>query len=118
MRDTSSDLPRLRTPRTWYACGRTASTRRLAAAEQREKSGSMAKSGDRPCRTGSSSWVSSQAPDPLRSTRAGKGHRAIGREQALGALADGIRVCIHCRPDIELGVLGYRSGGGPAGRSI
>ena len=63
-------------------------------------------------------WVSSQAPDPLRSMRAERGRRAIGREQALGALADGIRVRIHCRPDIELGVLGQRSGGGPAGRSI
>ncbi|WP_406396788.1 DUF6233 domain-containing protein [Streptomyces sp. NBC_01653] len=28
------------------------------------------------------------------------------REQALAALADGIRACIHCRPDAELGVLG------------
>ncbi|MET8325085.1 DUF6233 domain-containing protein [Streptomyces sp. NPDC005181] len=37
---------------------------------------------------------------------AGKRHRAITREQALAALADGIRACIHCRPDTELGVLG------------
>ncbi|WP_326604310.1 DUF6233 domain-containing protein [Streptomyces sp. NBC_01800] len=36
---------------------------------------------------------------------AGKRHRAITREQALAALADGIRACIHCRPDTELGVL-------------
>ncbi|MGW9130604.1 DUF6233 domain-containing protein [Streptomyces sp. NPDC055681] len=28
------------------------------------------------------------------------------REQAPAALADGIRACIHCRPDTELGVLG------------
>ncbi|MFJ7947372.1 DUF6233 domain-containing protein [Streptomyces sp. NPDC096354] len=27
------------------------------------------------------------------------------REQAIAALADGIRACIHCRPDTELGVL-------------
>ncbi|WP_234432928.1 DUF6233 domain-containing protein [Streptomyces sp. NRRL S-1824] len=27
----------------------------------------------------------------------------MSREQAL---ADGIRACIHCRPDTELGVLG------------
>ncbi|MGW3735170.1 DUF6233 domain-containing protein [Streptomyces sp. NPDC005148] len=32
--------------------------------------------------------------------------RAITREQALAALADGIRACIHCRPGTELGVLG------------
>ncbi|WP_329161564.1 DUF6233 domain-containing protein [Streptomyces sp. NBC_01717] len=36
---------------------------------------------------------------------AGKRHRTITREQALAALADGIRACIHCRPDTELGVL-------------
>ncbi|MFF0401072.1 DUF6233 domain-containing protein [Streptomyces sp. NPDC005248] len=52
-----------------------------------------------------SSWASSRAP-PLRSTWAGQRHRAIGRGQALGALADGIRACIRCRPDTELGVLG------------
>ncbi|WP_457492787.1 DUF6233 domain-containing protein [Streptomyces sp. P5_D11] len=37
---------------------------------------------------------------------AGKRHRAITREQALAALADGIRACIHRRPDTELGVVG------------
>ncbi|MGW1653852.1 DUF6233 domain-containing protein [Streptomyces atratus] len=35
----------------------------------------------------------------------GKRHRAITREQALAALAKGIRACAHCRPDTELGVL-------------
>ncbi|MFF1962938.1 DUF6233 domain-containing protein [Streptomyces sp. NPDC058232] len=32
--------------------------------------------------------------------------RANTREQALAALANGIRASIHCRPDTELGVLG------------
>ncbi|WP_326631508.1 MULTISPECIES: DUF6233 domain-containing protein [unclassified Streptomyces] len=36
---------------------------------------------------------------------AGKRHRAITREQAIAALADGIRARIHCRPDTELAVL-------------
>ncbi|MGW9241298.1 DUF6233 domain-containing protein [[Kitasatospora] papulosa] len=35
----------------------------------------------------------------------GKRRRAITREQALGLLADGVRACIHCRPDTELGLL-------------
>ncbi|MFB6873781.1 DUF6233 domain-containing protein [Streptomyces sp. NPDC056323] len=35
----------------------------------------------------------------------GKRRRAISREQALAALAEGIRACAHCRPDTELGVL-------------
>ncbi|MFE9867446.1 DUF6233 domain-containing protein [Streptomyces sp. NPDC005506] len=34
-----------------------------------------------------------------------KRHRATTREQALAALADGIRARIRCRPDTELGVL-------------
>ncbi|MFI5635467.1 DUF6233 domain-containing protein [Streptomyces sp. NPDC051664] len=37
---------------------------------------------------------------------AGKRQRVITREQALAALADGMRAYIHCRPDTELGVLG------------
>ncbi|MFF3057022.1 DUF6233 domain-containing protein [Streptomyces sp. NPDC057909] len=37
---------------------------------------------------------------------AGKRQRIITWEQALAALADGVRACIHCRPDTELGVLG------------
>ncbi|MET8402953.1 DUF6233 domain-containing protein [Streptomyces sp900116325] len=34
------------------------------------------------------------------------GNRRLGvtREQALAALAHGIRTCIHCRPDTELGL--------------
>ncbi|MFB7916549.1 DUF6233 domain-containing protein [Streptomyces sp. NPDC056061] len=35
----------------------------------------------------------------------GKRHLPISREQALAALAEGIRACAHCRPDTELGVL-------------
>nr|WTB36191.1 DUF6233 domain-containing protein [Streptomyces sp. NBC_00830] len=37
---------------------------------------------------------------------AGKRQRSISHEQALAALDEGIRACIHCRPDTELGVLG------------
>ncbi|MFJ7947375.1 DUF6233 domain-containing protein [Streptomyces sp. NPDC096354] len=37
---------------------------------------------------------------------AGKRQRVITREHPLPALVDGIRACIHCRPDTELGVLG------------
>ncbi|MGC5008927.1 DUF6233 domain-containing protein [Streptomyces sp. DT203] len=39
--------------------------------------------------------------------RGGKRQRGITRDQALAALADGMRACIHCRPDTEFGVLGY-----------
>ncbi|MDX3764057.1 DUF6233 domain-containing protein [Streptomyces mirabilis] len=30
----------------------------------------------------------------------------MSREQAPAAPADGVRACIHCRPDAELGILG------------
>ncbi|MDX3767864.1 MULTISPECIES: DUF6233 domain-containing protein [unclassified Streptomyces] len=36
---------------------------------------------------------------------AGTRQRAITREQALAALADGIRAFIHCWPETELGVV-------------
>lgn len=36
----------------------------------------------------------------------GKRRREISREQALTALNEGVRACVHCRPDTELGVLG------------
>lgn len=31
--------------------------------------------------------------------------RSVTREQALQALVAGVRACIHCRPDTELGIL-------------
>ncbi|MFV5996549.1 DUF6233 domain-containing protein [Streptomyces sp. NPDC056231] len=36
---------------------------------------------------------------------AGKQLRAISRDQALAALADGIQACEVCRPDLVLGAL-------------
>ncbi|MDP5317390.1 DUF6233 domain-containing protein [Streptomyces poriferorum] len=35
----------------------------------------------------------------------GKRNRGITREQALSLLAGGLRACVHCRPDTELGLL-------------
>ncbi|MFB6705292.1 DUF6233 domain-containing protein [Streptomyces sp. NPDC056333] len=35
-----------------------------------------------------------------------KAPRAVTGEQALAALTDGIRACIQCRPDTELGAPG------------
>ncbi|MGW3100318.1 DUF6233 domain-containing protein [Streptomyces sp. NPDC001102] len=36
---------------------------------------------------------------------AGKRSRAISREQARHALADGVKACSHCQPDTALGML-------------
>lgn len=35
----------------------------------------------------------------------GRRRRTITREQALTALTEGVRACVHCRPDTALGVL-------------
>ncbi|RPK56266.1 hypothetical protein EES43_24800 [Streptomyces sp. ADI96-02] len=36
---------------------------------------------------------------------AGKRLRPITRDQAVNAIANGTRACIHCRPDTDLGIL-------------
>ncbi|MGY3676958.1 thioredoxin reductase [Streptomyces sp. TE33382] len=36
---------------------------------------------------------------------AGDRLKVISREQAQGALAEGVRACTHCRPDTQLGML-------------
>ncbi|MFD9833282.1 DUF6233 domain-containing protein [[Kitasatospora] papulosa] len=35
----------------------------------------------------------------------GRRRKAITREQALAALAEGVDACTHCRPDTDLGLL-------------
>ncbi|MET7497301.1 DUF6233 domain-containing protein [Streptomyces sp900116325] len=60
-------------------------------------------------RTGSLSSASGSVPGNIGIHVGGcytAGNRRLGvtREQALAALAHGIRTCIHCRPDTELGL--------------
>ncbi|MCX4967186.1 DUF6233 domain-containing protein [Streptomyces sp. NBC_00654] len=45
-------------------------------------------------------WGSTSAA----ATRRGERLKVISRDQALGALAEGIRACTHCRPDAALGM--------------
>ncbi|WP_030969749.1 DUF6233 domain-containing protein [Streptomyces sp. NRRL S-1824] len=105
-----SDLPRLRTLRTWHAMWVERIDEAIAAAEQRERERQQGEERRPP----TPDWIIELSVGvgarPIEvhvggCYAAGKRHRAITREQALAALADGIRACIHCRPDTELGVL-------------
>ncbi|WP_324607903.1 DUF6233 domain-containing protein [Streptomyces sp. Tu6071] len=51
-------------------------------------------------RHGASTWRASSSPS------IGKRSRGITRDQTLGALAEGVEVCDHCRPDTALGWMG------------
>ncbi|WP_326737053.1 DUF6233 domain-containing protein [Streptomyces sp. NBC_01022] len=104
------DLPRLRTLRTWHALWVVRIDEAIAAAEQRE-SEQRQREERRPA---TPDWVVELSVGvgarPIEvhiggCHAAGKRQRAITREQALVALADGMRACTHCRPDSALGVL-------------
>jgi hypothetical protein len=110
MYDLPPDLPRLRTLRTWYGLWVARIDEAIAAAEQREKERQQGEERRPP----TPDWVMELSigvgARPIEvhvggCYAAGKRQRVITREQALAALADGIRAYIHCRPDTELGVL-------------
>ncbi|MCX5317781.1 DUF6233 domain-containing protein [Streptomyces sp. NBC_00154] len=110
MCDLPPDLPRLLTLRTWYAMWVDRIDEAIAAAEQRERERQQGEVRRPP----TPDWVELSIGVGTRPIEvhvggcylAGKRQRVITREQALVALADGMRACIHCRPDTELGVLG------------
>ncbi|MFE9855631.1 DUF6233 domain-containing protein [Streptomyces sp. NPDC005780] len=111
MYDLPPDLPRLRTLRTWYAMWVVRIDEAIAAAEQREKEERQGEER----RPAPPDWVLELGigvgapPTEVHvggCYAAGKRRRAISREQALAALAEGVRACAHCRPDTDLGVLG------------
>ncbi|MFF0047346.1 DUF6233 domain-containing protein [Streptomyces sp. NBC_01620] len=103
------DLPCLRTLRTWHAMWVERLGEAVAAVEQRKEERQQGEERRPP-----PDWIIELSigvgARPIEvhvggCYAAGKRHRAITRERALAALADGIRACIHCRPDTELGVL-------------
>ncbi|MFJ3270986.1 DUF6233 domain-containing protein [Streptomyces sp. NPDC086776] len=111
MSDLPSDLLRLRTLRTWHAMWVERIDDAIAAAEQRERERQQGERARRP----TPDWVMELGIGVGRRPievhvggcyAAGKRQRPISREQAVAALDEGIRACIHCRPDTELGVLG------------
>ncbi|MCX4971199.1 DUF6233 domain-containing protein [Streptomyces sp. NBC_00654] len=108
--DLPADLPRLYTLRAWHAMWVARIDEAIAAAEQREKERLQ---GER-VRPPTPDWVMEHGIGvgaPAMEIHvggcyaAGKRLKVISREQALGALADGVRACTHCRPDTALGML-------------
>ncbi|MGX1116377.1 hypothetical protein RKD37_001740 [Streptomyces ambofaciens] len=104
------DLPRLRTLETWLALALDEVRQAIAQAEQREREAAYG----REHRPPPPDWLLEQglnrdAP-PVQvhvgdCWNSGKRVKGIGRDEALRALADGVKACGACRPDTELGYL-------------
>ncbi|MET7956302.1 DUF6233 domain-containing protein [Streptomyces sp. NPDC005317] len=110
MNDLPPDLSRLRTLETWLAMTLERVRRQIAAAEQQEKERQQGKERRPP----PPDWVLELGigvgapPSEIHvgdCYTIGRRNRPITREQALEALGEGVRACVHCRPDTELGVL-------------
>ncbi|MFJ8871107.1 DUF6233 domain-containing protein [Streptomyces sp. NPDC102473] len=110
MNDLPPDLPRLRTLETWLAVSLERVRLQIAAAEQREKEKRQGEERRPP----PPDWVLELGIGvgaPPAEVHAGdcytigRRRRTITREQALAALGEGVRACLHCRPDTALGVL-------------
>jgi hypothetical protein len=108
--DLPPDLPRLRTLETWLQLTLDEVRRAIAAAETRDQERQRGIEARPPA----PDWLielglNRDAP-PVQlhmgdCWNAGKRHKGIGREEALRALADGVKACGACRPDSELGFL-------------
>jgi hypothetical protein len=108
--DLPPDLPRLRTLETWLAVSLDRVRQQIAAAEQQERE----KQRGEERRPPPPDWVLElgigvgSPPSEVHAGHRyaiGRRRRPITREQALAALGEGVRACVHCRPDTELGVL-------------
>lgn len=110
MNDLPPDLPRLRTLETWLQLTLDQVRRAIAAAERREAERQRGVEARPPA----PDWLielglNRDAP-PVQvhvgdCWNSGKRTRGIGRDEALRALADGVKACGACRPDSELGFL-------------
>ncbi|MEE1737008.1 DUF6233 domain-containing protein [Streptomyces sp. BE147] len=105
-----SDVPRLRTLRTWHAMWVEEIDKAIALAEKRDKERRQGEERRPP----TPDWVMEHgigAGAPEAEVHVGgcyaAGHRtrAISRDQAVAAITGGVRACSHCRPDTELGLL-------------
>ena len=110
MTDLPTDLPRLRTLRTWHAMWVKRIDEAIAAAEQREHERQQGEERRPP----PPDWVLELGigvgapPSEVHAGHCyaiGRRRKTISREQALAALGEGVRACVHCRPDTDLGVL-------------
>lgn len=108
--DLPPDLPRLRTLETWLRLTLDQVRRAIAAAETREAERQRGIDAQPP----TPDWLIEQGLNrdspPVQvhvggCWSKGKRTRGIRRDEALRALADGVKACGACRPDSELGFL-------------
>lgn len=108
--DLPPDLPRLRTLETWLADALDEVREAIARAEQREREAAYGLEHRPP----PPDWLLEQGLNrdspPVQvhvggCWNAGKRSKGVGRDDALRALAAGVRACSACRPDTELGYL-------------
>jgi hypothetical protein len=104
------DLPRLRVLETWLALTLAQVRQAIADAERRENERQRGEQ----ARPAPPDWLletglNRDSPPVQIHTgdcwNKGKRVRGITRDEALRALADGVRACTACRPDTELGFL-------------
>lgn len=110
MTDLPPDLPRLRTLETWLALTLDQVRQAIAAAERREAERQRGEA----ARPAPPDWLlelglNRDAP-PVQvhvgeCWNAGKRGRGVSRDEALRALAGGVKACTACRPDTALGYL-------------
>ncbi|MGK9463953.1 DUF6233 domain-containing protein [Streptomyces sp. G6] len=110
MPDLPPDLPRLRTLETWLAYTLAEVREAIVRAEQREREQQYAAEHRPP----PPDWLLEQGLNrdspPVQvhvggCWNAGKRSKGVARDDALRALAVGVRACTACRPDTELGYL-------------
>lgn len=110
MNDLPPDLSRLRTLETWLALTLERVRKQIADAEQRQREQQRGIE----ARPAPPDWLLERGlnrDSPPVAIHvggcwdAGKRSRGITRDEALRALADGVKPCIQCRPDSELGFL-------------
>ncbi|KOU62095.1 hypothetical protein ADK57_25595 [Streptomyces sp. MMG1533] len=104
-------MPRLRTLETWLALTLDQVRAAIAAAEQRDAERQHGEQTRPPAPDWLLELGLNRDSPPVQvhaggCWNAGKRSRGIAREEALRALADGVKACGACRPDTELGFLG------------
>ncbi|MFD5002192.1 DUF6233 domain-containing protein [Streptomyces mutabilis] len=110
MTDLPPDLPRLRTLETWLAYALAEVREAIARAEQREREQQYAAEHRPPPPDWLLELGLNRDSPPVQvhvggCWNAGKRSRGVARDDALRALAAGVRACSACRPDTELGFL-------------
>ncbi|MEU2484122.1 DUF6233 domain-containing protein [Streptomyces sp. NPDC012617] len=105
MNDLPPDLPRLRTLETWLAMTLERVRQQITAAERQQGEERRPPPPDWVLELGIGVGAPPAEVHAGDCYAIGRRQRPITREQALDALSEGVRACVHCRPDTALGVL-------------